>query len=280
MVTGSTGFVGSAVCNEARSHNLEVIGVARTETGDGVALDVTDQPRLLRALDRISPAVVLHFAAAARPVDVERQRDFAFSVNVGATKLIADWCRANRRLFVMASSDWVFDGESGPYDELAPARPRTIYGRMKREGEAAALAADGLVVRLGWVLNDTSLTKLDFVQRSLMALATGAEVVAAYDEHRTPVLSSCAARAVVLLTLRGERGVIHVAGPEHTTAHDLLSQRAEAAGFAKGQVVRISRKQLAPAGRPRDVRLDTARLCGRLGDFANDCSAMALFDAP
>jgi hypothetical protein len=48
---------------------------------------------------------------------------------------------------VFFSSDYVFDGLAGPYDESAATAPASIYGRHKVETEQRVLDAGAVVIR-------------------------------------------------------------------------------------------------------------------------------------
>jgi dTDP-4-dehydrorhamnose reductase len=175
-----------------------------------------------------------------------------------ATALIAAWCSRRRRGLIFASTDQVFSGSRGPYREADAPAPTTTYGRTKAAAERFATAAGGLVVRLGWVLNDRpAAPRLDFIEHGLTRLQQGAIVDAAHDEHRTPVYSSELSAAILRLAEIGQAGAVHVAGNVHVTPYELLRTRAVGAGLDPTRVRPISRLKLAPAGRPRDVRLDT-----------------------
>jgi dTDP-4-dehydrorhamnose reductase len=264
LITGSTGLVGTAVSSAARGRGVEVVGTSLSGGGGAIAFDLTNSRGIRPFLDRINPGKVIHLAACARPAEVESRPEQAARLNVVASQVIAEWCRERGRPFIFSSSDQVFGGgRGGPYSESDAPAPTTAYGRTKLAGEAAALAAGGLVVRLGWVINDTTREDRDFVQRAIARLGQGERVTAADDEFRTPVRSSVAAATIVDLARLGCHGTVNVAGDLHVTPYQLLMDSIPS-GRSAHLVDRVSYRDLAPAGRPGDVRLAAFRMKGLL----------------
>jgi dTDP-4-dehydrorhamnose reductase len=227
-----------------------------------VAFDLSDIRGIPAFLNHIDPDRILHLAADARPAEVELRAEHSVRLNVHATEAIADWCASKRRTLVFTSTDQVFGGVGlgRPYSEDDDPAPTTAYGRTKRLGEAAVLAAGGLVARLGWVTNDTSNEACDFIQRSLVNLRQGARVRAAIDELRTPINASAAASHIIRLTLLDVRGVVHVAGDKHVTPHAMLRRIAVEQALDIQLIEPVSYRDLSPPGRPMDVRLNTSLL--------------------
>lgn len=258
LVTGATGLVGGAVCTAASLRGIEVIGLSRRNGLGHIRFDLRDVGGIPALLEKVAPDCIVHLAAVARPAEVEQQIEVATQLNVVATRVIAEWCKANDCYLIVTSTDLVFGGSGGPYRETDMPRPATRYGQLKLEAEAATLDNGGTVARLGWVLNDSSLDKVDFIQQGLAKLRDGETIVAVDDEHRSPIFSSLVAEHLARLTEIRYRGLIHVAGEDHTTAFNLLTQAARQRGLPAQLIQRGSRRDLLPKGRPADVRLDTS----------------------
>ena len=78
-------------------------------------------------------------------VDVEK----AHKINALAPENLAKAAHQIRAKVVYYSSDYIFDGYSGPYDELSSTNPINVYGKTKLEGERLVreACADALVIR-------------------------------------------------------------------------------------------------------------------------------------
>lgn len=264
LVTGSTGLVGTVLSAAATEAGVEVVRTSLNGRLGSLACDLRDAAATMRLLAETAPDRILHLAAVSKPAQAAERPDVAQDLNVHATEIIVDWCFGRRLGLIFTSTDQVFDGGHGPYREHDRPAPVTVYGRTKLDAERLVLAAGGLVARLGWVLNDRPSARPDFVEHSLARLRRGEAPRAADDEHRTPIYGRELGAAVVRLADLDHRGAVHVAGSVHATPFQLLRSRARLAGLDASAIGRVSRRALAPPGRPRDVRLDTSVLRGLL----------------
>lgn len=137
-VTGASGFIGTALTAALAARGHRVLACARRPfvTPGGVqAVTVTHYA------DAPLADVLVHLAEpAAVPGDAVEEA-------VTAT-LAALAGRGYRRLVYLSSAAVYGDMEPYPRRPGEPARAENGYGRMKRAGEAVALAAEGVVVRL------------------------------------------------------------------------------------------------------------------------------------
>src|SRR5207237_9050977 len=138
---------------------------------------------------------------------------------------------------VAVSTDYVFDGEEGPYAEDDPPRPLNVYGRTKLAGERAALghpnAAIGrTAVLFGWHPGSRSNVALWLLER----LARGEPAPAAADQWGNPTLTDNLAELLIELAQGGRRGIYHVAGASIRTRYELAREAADVFGFDPGLV--------------------------------------------
>src|SRR6185436_6147705 len=105
-----------------------------------VKLDLLDPRSIKEVFASVRPAAVLHAGGAARPDECEREPDWARRLNVDAASDVAGRCAELGARLIHLSTDLVFDGAKGQYDEDDAPNPLSVYGRTKLESESAVLA--------------------------------------------------------------------------------------------------------------------------------------------
>jgi dTDP-4-dehydrorhamnose reductase len=125
--------------------------------------------------------------AAQTNVDrCETHHEEAFALNGEAPGVLAEICARKKARFIHISTDYVFDGDKRePYTEEDEARPVSVYGESKREGERRVLEANerALVARVSWVFGPD---RPSFIDWALNQARATAEVKAIADKWATP----------------------------------------------------------------------------------------------
>jgi dTDP-4-dehydrorhamnose reductase len=273
-VTGANGLVGSEVVSVlAGKHDILALGWGLPKLNPGpftfVEADLGDGHSVEAALREFRPDAVLHAGAVTDVDGCERDPETAYRVNLGGTEQVARACRAVGARLVAISTDYVFDGEAGPYDESAVPNPRGIYARTKRMGEEAALllAPNCAVARVASIYSGRPGAKPTFATQVIDILSRGEPVKAFVDQLVSPTLASSAAQMTVELLLQHDfRGVLHTAGATVLNRVDFARRVAARFGLS-GEIVPVetaSVKLLAP--RPRNAGLNVERAAALLSE--------------
>src|SRR5258706_5236694 len=128
-VTGAGGLIGSTLARTAATQAQEwsVRALPRYE------LDLTDFSAVRQRFRQEQPALVIHCAAISQSPACQANPAFAHKVNVEVTTLLAEL--AADIPFGFFSSDLVFDGRRGNYEETAAVNPLSVYGETKVAAE-------------------------------------------------------------------------------------------------------------------------------------------------
>ena len=254
LVLGAGGFLGSEVARslsvqspvEGRTtlHLRRPVRPGPTSTRDGIQVvdaDLADLDRAERLLDHVRPDLVVNCAALADVDACERDPDLADLLNHRLPARLAAWTARSGARLVHVSTDAVFDGHGGPYDPGATPSPVNVYGRSKRAGEVAVLAADpaALVARtniVGWSPTGTRSLLEHFVGR----LSLGEPAPGWTDVHVRPLPVHWFWPGCERAIAAGMTGIVHLTGPELLSKHAFGRRVAEAFDLDPGLVVPVA----------------------------------------
>jgi dTDP-4-dehydrorhamnose reductase len=247
LVTGATGHLGSRTADRAAASGWSVVGTYFSAPGPtaGERLDVRDPAAVRDLIERVRPDAVVHTATG---------RDDWRVMADGAAHVAVATAAVGARL-VHVSSDAVFSGRDGEYDEAARPDPIYQYGAAKAAAETAVRAVDpgAAVVRTSLILGDGR-GQHEKLTRDL--IAGRVEGVLFTDMVRKPVHVDDLADALLELAASDYAGVLNIAGPDAISRYDLGVLMARRDGL---DPARIPAGSLAETGLalPADVRLRT-----------------------
>lgn len=264
LVIGATGQVGRQLVAELRRRPgpLDVVTASRATRVRGRQLDLAQPDTVGQLIGAVRPDHVILAAAATNVVWCEEHPQRSATINVLGTEAVARAARVAGATLTFISTDYVFDGTSGPYPEDAQTNPLNVYGAHKLAAEAAVIAAepDNLIVRTCQVFGADP-RRMNFVVRVADQFRRRETVEAAGDLFGTPTYAPDLARALVELTLSRASGVWHVAGNSFLSRYELTKLVAVAFGYERAAIVEVSADQMEDSvNRPRRAGLRSARL--------------------
>ena len=127
LINGAYGQLGEACIKNLKLH-FNIISAGRHTSDDGVQLDITDAATTEKVLAEIRPDLILNLAAMTNVDGCETNPKMAEAINVGGVKNL---CKNFEGHFIQISTDYVFDGTDGPYEEDDETNPISVYGQTK-----------------------------------------------------------------------------------------------------------------------------------------------------
>jgi dTDP-4-dehydrorhamnose reductase len=169
VVAGANGLIGSrlSVLLGERGHQVTALSRGSQREAGAFAYRATDLSDPHQVADRFEtthPEVIVN-AAGLTDVDAcERDPDGAWSSNVGVVRVLAQAARKHRAHLVHLSTDYVFDGETGPYGEEDVPNPKGVYALTKHIGEQACRlsAPSWSIARTANLYGHPSMGRLNF----------------------------------------------------------------------------------------------------------------------
>jgi dTDP-4-dehydrorhamnose reductase len=251
LIVGASGLMGGHLARVFGGAG-PVVGTANEQSADDlVPLDMRDAAAVHALVADVRPAAVICPAAVSNVERCELEPAATRAVNVDGTLALATAARAARAPFVFFSSEYVFDGTAGPYDEDRDVNPINEYGRQKVEVEQTLPeVTDGeyMVARVSCVYGHERRRK-NFVFQLWSALTEGREFRTPGDQMGTPTAAANAADVVRDLVEAGARGVFHVAGAERMLRSELAHVAAEELGLDATLIRPIPTDELGLAAR-------------------------------
>lgn len=263
LITGSNGLTGQKLVDALR-HDPEVELIA-TSRGDDRSpeplgeqyrsMDITLQADVDRVFDETMPDAVIHTAAMTNVDACTLDPEACQLQNVTATQHLVHAAKRHGCHFIHLSTDFIFDGENGPYREEDEPAPLSIYGQSKLDAEHVVMNA-GLdkwaIARTIIVYGVTAdMSRSNVVLWAKKALEQGKPINVVDDQWRSPTLAEDLADGCIRIAKRGATGIYHLSGPETMSILELVQRVGRYFGLDTSVVNPIKSDSLGqPAKRP------------------------------
>lgn len=166
--------------------------------------NITEWWHLRTEIDALNPDIIINCAAYTDVDGCENAPRHAAAVNTAGVYILT---QAFTGKLIHISTDYIFDGQAGPYTEEATPNPISIYGWSKLGGELVLRdRPDTLIVRTTVLFDQFS---YNFVTSVIRRLLNGEQVVASIL-HGSPTYVPHLAEAILKAT--DLSGVINIAG--------------------------------------------------------------------
>jgi dTDP-4-dehydrorhamnose reductase len=208
-ITGSNGLIGNYIVRTAGQFGSQwrLRALTRAE------LDIVDFKSIEREFKSGRPELIIHCAAISTVAEAQRNPGLTKRLNVEATQFLAEL--ASDIQFVFFSTDIIFDGRKGNYNETDTPNPLHVYGESKLAAEQIVLRNPRhLVIRTSINGGISQAGNRSFNEQLRAALESGQGMTLFTDEFRCPIFAGETARAVWELAGRNCSGIFHVAGAE------------------------------------------------------------------
>jgi dTDP-4-dehydrorhamnose reductase len=262
LVTGSNGLLGQKLVYALLKRNdVSIIACARGENRisqkNGYqyeSCDLSDSIRVKEVIQKHKPNCIIHTAAMTNVDACELDPITCRKDNVDVVGYLIDACKEFNTHFINISTDFVFDGTAGPYQEEDLANPLSIYAHSK-------LDAENLVEHSGlpWTNLRTMIIYgvTDDKQRSNVVLWTKKSleeeqsINVINDQFRGPTLAEDLADACITAALKKTQGLFHVSGKEVISILEIAERVADFFKLDKKYIKPITTASLRqPALRP------------------------------
>ena len=236
-ITGANGLIGYYLVQSAPDFApaWHIRALTRAQLG------LIDFAAVRRAFRKDAPQLVIHCAAISKNAACQADPPLARKVNVEVTARLAEL--AAEIPFIFFSTDLVFDGRAGNYDESTPVNPLGVYADTKVAAEKIVNAnLRHLVIRTSLNGGTSPTGDRSFNEQLRRDWQAGRMSRLFTDEFRSPIPAIVTAHAVWELVDRNQTGLLHVAGSERLSRWQI------------GQLLAARWPQLNPRIEPASLR--------------------------
>lgn len=265
LIIGASGQVGETLSEACSKAGMQVHGVSLEGTGQQW-VDLGKPDSVSAAFENSRPELVFLCSAMTNVDACERDPEKAKQVNQNGSASVARECRRYGSKLVYLSTEYVFDGKSGPYAEGDPVNPLSAYGRTKLGGELAALELDGaLSIRTTVVYSYKPGTK-NFLMQLVDNHAANRKMRVPKDQYSNPTYAPELASAILGLVGKNASGIYNVVGPDWLNRYEFALKICKAMNFDPAFLEPKTTAELGQtAPRPLKAGLKTEKVVSILG---------------
>lgn len=277
LITGSNGLLGQKLVNKlAGKDNTHLIATARgenrlpfTEGYTYHTMDISNPEEVNKVFDQVKPEIVIHTAAMTHVDQCESDKEGCWDLNVNATENLLKAAERHNSFFIHLSTDFIFDGADGPYNEEAEANPVSFYGWSK-------LAAEKLVMhsKTKWAIARTVLvyglahdmSRSNIILWVKNSLESGKNINVVNDQWRTPTLAEDLADGCILIAEQKAEGIFNISGKDLLNPYQMAIMTADYFNLDKSLITEVDGTQFTqPAKRPPKTGFDISKAQNVLG---------------
>lgn len=271
LITGSNGLLGQKLVELLiQQANVEVKATARganrlpfTEGYEYFSMDITNQSEVEAVITHIKPQAIIHTAAMTNVDQCEAQKADCWLQNVTAVEHIVRACETHDVFLLHLSTDFIFDGIAGPYDETAAPNPISFYGWSKYAAEKAITSAPirwaiARTVLVYGIAHDMSRSNIILWVKN--SLESNKQIKVVTDQWRTPTLAEDLAVGCFLIVDQAAEGIFNISGSDFLTPYNMAIKTADYFGLDKSFISQADSTSFSqPARRPPRTGFDLTK---------------------
>jgi dTDP-4-dehydrorhamnose reductase len=272
LIVGASGLFGHGICRYLTAGGARAIGTAHKNSIDvpgvrEVRCSLDQEALPLDLITAVRPGVVVYAAGITNVDECETDEPLANRLHAEIPAALAAASDLIGAIFILISTDHLWDGTGSMVSEDEPPKPVNAYARSKAMGEAMVTAASSsaLIVRTNF-FGDGRPWRKSLSDWMLEQIRSGKSFNAFVDAHFTPIGLPLLYDLIVEAAAAGLRGVYHAGGSERLSKHDFAVRLAHWCGYpAVGIHAGFLAQAQLRARRPRDMSLSSQRLAAALG---------------
>jgi dTDP-4-dehydrorhamnose reductase len=244
LITGANGLLGQKLVQDFHPHYKVIACDLHPESFLSFpnlsyeSLDITNRRQLGFHLSFYHPQVIINAAAYTDVDGCEIYKDKAWTVNVGGVRNLVSFCKGQKIKLIQLSTDYIFNGEDGPYSEEDSPDPINFYGETKLESEKIIKESgvDFLIIRTNVLYGFGKNVKPNFLLWLLEKLSQNEKIQIVTDQLNNPTLADNLSLCILEMVRKNVSGTYHIAGSEYLSRYDFAIKVADKFNFNKNNI--------------------------------------------
>jgi len=277
FISGANGMLGQRAVNfYSQKGNIELLACSLEEKSirelpqniEYISCDITNREKIKGLIYDFCPDYILNLAAYTNVDLSEVDREKTWKANVKAVEYLAEAARTIDAHIIHISTDYIFDGKNGPYNEDDIPNPLGYYGRTKLASENV-LKISGVLstilrtnVLYGVAINHNS----DFVNWVIKTLKNNEQIRIVTDQINNPTFTDDMVQAISKVIEFRKTGVYNIGGQEFISRYEFTQIISDFFNLDKSLINPIKTEELnQKARRPLKSGLITLKAESELG---------------
>ncbi|MES2588713.1 MAG: SDR family oxidoreductase [Bacteroidota bacterium] len=277
LITGSNGLLGQKIVKLCLKYGIQFLATSKGENrnpdcpeSNYFALDITNKLEINGVFEAFYPTHVIHTAAITNVDQCESDKNLCKEVNIDATNSLFHVSKRFFAHFLLVSTDFVFDGTKGMYNETDVVNPLSYYAESKVQAENFLISSE----YKNWSIARTiivfgqgnNLSRSNIVLWVKDSLSNKQEIKVVNDQFRCPTWAEDLAWGCIAICEKSKTGIYHLSGKEYVSMYNFALQIADFYNLDKSLIDEISSASLnQTAKRPLNTGFDISKAQKELG---------------
>jgi dTDP-4-dehydrorhamnose reductase len=229
LITGSSGMLAKDIINELANdkgmiiHGADLIENPNPNIHKQHTIDLTSIKKVEELLNYIDPDIIIHTAAIVNLGVCEEDFNLAAKVHIDSSRVLSS--HGARMIYI--STDSVFDGKEGDYNEESIPDPLNNYARTKLLGENSVKAnnPDHVIVRTN-ILGFNIPLKGSLCEWGIKSFENKENINGFDDVIFNAIYTKQLAQIILKLTTMEHTGTLNVASSDYISKYEFLKYLA------------------------------------------------------
>jgi dTDP-4-dehydrorhamnose reductase len=253
LLTGANGLLGQKVTEifaRETEHTLYLTDLQESAYNgkkyEYFSMDITKKEQVKEHIKNILPDIIINTAAYTNVDGCETEKEMCWRVNVDAVKNFIIASRIYGCKIIHISTDYIFDGRFGNYDESSTPNPQSVYGKSKLAAENALVTSgiDYTIIRTMILYGTGKNIRPNFAVWLVNSLKNLQPVKIVDDQYGQPTIVDDLALAIMKIVDRNCSGIYNVSGSEYCSRYEFAVKLANIFGLDKHLIARVKTPDL------------------------------------